>query len=214
MHGADTGALLAWASGVLTLNTTRFCRDSTVYVVAHSMGGLITVRSLMKGEKRIRKAITLGTPYRGTYLIYPGYCLSVAIALAISMGLTPVLGLFYFFLFTQIPSLWQMMPNSPFLTEVLTYLGQTDRVQCVYSIADQVVIHNWRKIWAPTRLHRDNDVCIPEFGHMALFMSDTAIEEVVQIVDDHEKGRAPATLTSPLQKEQPVLVCKCCGVAG
>lgn len=184
---------------------------AAVYVVAHSMGGLITVRSMMKGEARIRKAITLGTPYRGTYLIYGGYCLSLAIAYAIWTSLAPLLSVVYLALFVYIPSLWQMMPKSTFLTEVLTFLGQTDRVQCVYALCDQVVIHNWRSLWAPTRLHRETDVCIPEWGHMNLFMGPTATEHVAMLLEHHEHhNHHTTTVTLTTTEHRPVLVCKCC----
>ncbi len=159
-----------------------------VYVVAHSMGGLISVRSMMKGETRIRRLITMGTPYRGTHVIYLGYAASILLVLALSFWLSPLAGSIYLGLFLQIPSLWQMQPESGFLTEVLEYLGQVATpVQCVYAVQDQIVVHNWREAWSPTRLGRDDDLCLPEYGHMNLFMGDSGIELVTRLLARYDK---------------------------
>lgn len=88
------------------------------------MGGLITVRSMMKGETRIRKLVTMGTPYRGTHVIYLGYAVSILLVLALGFYLSPLAGSIYLALFLQIPSLWQMQPSSTFLQEVLAYLAK------------------------------------------------------------------------------------------
>lgn len=171
-----------------------------VYVVAHSMGGLISVRSMMKGETRIRRLITMGTPYRGTHVIYLGYAVTILLVLALSFWLSPLAGSIYLGLFLQIPSLWQMQPDSGFLTEVLEYLGQVATpVQCVYAVRDQIVVHNWREAWSPTRLGRQDDLCLPEYGHMNLFMGNSGIELVTCLLAhyDEKEKQQQGKLTAP-----------------
>jgi hypothetical protein len=151
------------------------------------MGGLITVRSMMKGETRIRKLVTMGTPYRGTHVIYLGYAVSLLLVLALGFYLSPLAGSIYLLLFLQIPSLWQMQPSSAFLQDVLAYLAKAETpVQCIYAIRDQIVVHNWRDAWSPTRLGRDDDLCLPEYGHMNLFMGDSGCELVARLLNRYE----------------------------
>lgn len=171
---------------------------SDVYVVAHSMGGLISVRSMMKGENRIRRLVTMGTPYRGTHVIYLGYAVTILLVLALSFWLSPLAGSIYLGLFMQIPSLWQMQPTSAFLAEVREYLEKvTTPVQCVYALRDQIVVHNWRQAWSPTRLGRDDDLCLPEYGHMNLFMGDSGVELVARLLSRYEEAAAATTQSSP-----------------
>lgn len=98
------------------------------------MGGLITVRSMMKGERRIRKLVTMGTPYRGTHVIYLGYAVSILLVLALGFYLSPLAGSIYLGLFLQIPSLWQMQPSSTFLQEVLAYLAKVSQFKLFISL--------------------------------------------------------------------------------
>lgn len=157
------------------------------------MGGLITVRSMMKGEARIRKLVTMGTPYRGTHVIYLGYAVTLLLVLALGFYLSPLGGALYLALFLQIPSLWQMQPSSAFTQEVLAYLAKAETpVQCIYAIRDQIVVHNWRDAWSPTRLGRDDDLCLPEYGHMNLFMGDSGVELVARLLGRYEEQRAAA----------------------
>jgi len=175
-----------------------------VYVVAHSMGGLISVRSMMKGETRIRRLITMGTPYRGTHVIYLGYLVTFALVIALSFWLSLLAGTIYLALFMQIPSLWQMQPSSVFLEETLEYLSRVATpVQCVYAVRDQIVIHNWRQAWSPTRLGRADDLCLPEYGHMNLFMGPSGIELVTRLLARYE---ATAATAAPAAAPAPALL--------
>ncbi len=69
-----------------------------VDVVGFSMGGLVAVHTLkfLQGERYIRRLVTLGSPFRGTWLAVPGVAM---------MGLIS-------------PSLWQVVPHSPFLNRL------------------------------------------------------------------------------------------------
>lgn len=158
------------------------------------MGGLITVRSMMQGETRIRRLVTMGTPYRGTHVIYLGYAVSALLVLALGFHLSPLLGSLSLALILRIPSLWQMQPASALTQETLAFLARADTpVQCVYAVRDQIVVHNWRDAWSPTRLGREDDLCLPEYGHMNLFMGQSGCELVAQLLgryhEREERGR-------------------------
>lgn len=75
-----------------------------------------------------------------------------------------------------------MMPKSAFLADIVDYAKTSSRVQCVYACKDQVVVCDILSFWSPTRLGREDDICIPIFGHMNLFMGDAAINRVKDIV--------------------------------
>ena len=59
-------------------------------------------------------------------------------------------------------------------------------MQCIYAIRDQIVVHNWRDAWSPTRLGRDDDLCLPEYGHMNLFMGPSGCELVARLLRRYE----------------------------
>ncbi len=70
-----------------------------VHIIGHSKGGLVALWWLLRlnGSRHCDKVITMGTPFRGTYLTY--------LALASPLG----------FIWRD---LWQMRPKSSFLTEL------------------------------------------------------------------------------------------------
>lgn len=70
-----------------------------VHIVAHSKGGLVALWWVLRmgGYKYCDKVITLGTPYKGSYLTY--------------LGLFTPLGFFW-------QDLWQMRPGSKFLRDL------------------------------------------------------------------------------------------------
>src|SRR3954470_771969 len=70
-------------------------RVRKIDIVAHSMGGLIALYYVkyMGGDQHVRKLVTLGTPYRGTWASVMGI---------LTLG-------------TMSPSTWQMLPGSHFL---------------------------------------------------------------------------------------------------
>lgn len=63
-------------------------------------------------------------------------------------------------------------------------------MQCIYAIRDQIVVHNWRDAWSPTRLGRDDDLCLPEYGHMNLFMGPSGCELVARLLGRYEAQAA------------------------
>ncbi|RZA17547.1 MAG: alpha/beta fold hydrolase, partial [Proteobacteria bacterium] len=93
-----------------------------VHVVAHSKGGLVALYWLLKngGAKYCDKVITMGTPYKGTWLVY----------LAI---FTP-LGFFW-------KDVWQMRPGCSFLKTLHeTEIPKNLKIHCLYSNQDRIAI--------------------------------------------------------------------------
>lgn len=74
-------------------------------------------------------------------------------------------------------------------------------MQCIYAIRDQIVVHNWRDAWSPTRLGRDDDLCLPEYGHMNLFMGPSGCELVARLLGRYEAQAAQAQAQAALEQE-------------
>jgi uncharacterized membrane protein YdjX (TVP38/TMEM64 family)/pimeloyl-ACP methyl ester carboxylesterase len=93
-----------------------------VHVVAHSKGGLVALWWLLRlgGSKYCDKIITMGTPFKGTWLTY----------LAI---FTP-LGFFW-------KDVWQMRPGCSFLKELHASPPPPNlKIHCLYSREDKVAV--------------------------------------------------------------------------
>ena len=108
-----------------------------VHVIAHSKGGMVALWWILKlgGSRYCEKVITMGTPFKGTYLTYLGLC-------------TP-LGFFW-------RDLWQMRPNSPFLKELhAADIPDSVSIYCLYSENDKVATGNkgvFTPIQSPERI--------------------------------------------------------------
>ena len=167
-----------------------------VIIVGHSKGGLIGNRCLMNGEKRIKLLLTLGTPYYGTWLGFTILFLQLSllfltIFILKSVLLTIILPVPLLLCFFNIPSVKQMLPidirtgqKNPFLSEIRQFARKNQRfIKCIYAERDQVVIRNPFEWFKVSCLHiGDNDHIIDEFGHMNLFMGESAIEKVILIL--------------------------------
>jgi len=102
------------------------------------MGGLITCQAILKGESRIKKAWTLGTPYHGTHLIYVAYLYFFFLSLYLWYTTSSPWYLLLSLAIMTLPSLRQMHPYSYFLHQLKPHLLHLPNVQCVYSAQDQV----------------------------------------------------------------------------
>ncbi len=93
---------------------------SRIHIVAHSKGGLVALWWLLRlgGDRYCKKLITLGTPFRGTFLTW--------LALATPLG----------FIFRD---MWQMRPGSQFLKELHESPIPSDvQIYTIYSNRDKV----------------------------------------------------------------------------
>ena len=95
-----------------------------VRIVCHSKGGMVALWWILMhgGDRYCDRLVTMGTPWRGSYLVY--------FAL-----ITPV-GLFW-------RDLWQMRPGSEFIKKLHGMkLPDTLKLFCLYSHKDRVALHN------------------------------------------------------------------------
>ncbi|WP_428269431.1 lipase family alpha/beta hydrolase [Haliangium sp.] len=125
-------------------------------IVAHSMGGLIALYYIKKlgGHSRVRTLISLGTPYRGTW---------VALAGVATMGLLST-------------SSWQLLPRSRFLDDL--HRGPIPEGVEVYSIA---AARDWLCPPKATRMRGVKAITVP-FGHSGLVVSPDVYERVKGIL--------------------------------
>ncbi len=181
--GFQVGNILKKSKKISNYITKNDLND--IYIVAHSMGGLISIGSIILGEKRIRKIFTLGTPYTGSYLIFFLYILIILLALygftisSIAFCL-PLLILF-------MPSLRQMTPGSDLIKLFQLHYPLIKNIQCIFSSIDNVVINSPLKINKPVRLGRKEDICLHEFGHLNLILGDNSIQEVIKLLEIEEQ---------------------------
>ncbi|ACY16723.1 lipase family alpha/beta hydrolase [Haliangium ochraceum] len=125
-------------------------------IVAHSMGGLIGLYYIKKlgGHERVRKLVTLGTPYRGTWIALCGVA---------TLGLLST-------------SSWQLVPGSRFLGEL--HDGPIPAGVHVYSIA---AARDWLCPPSATRLQGVQSLTVP-FGHGSLVVSADVYQYVQRIL--------------------------------
>jgi len=138
-------------SEALSVFIERVCCEAEVAhvsLVAHSMGGLVSLYYLEKlgGYKRINKVITAGTPFYGTRVAYLG-------------------------LHTQAAR--QMIPKSKFLQILLKDLNYANKVVSVRTRQDQTIKPQTSSILPGAR-----NIEVGGMGHVALIRSDDFFEVI------------------------------------
>ena len=136
-------------------------RVRKIDIVGHSMGGLIALYYLkyMGGDEHVRKLITLGTPYRGTWIGLLGVVL----------------------LGTLSPSTWQMLPGSYFLRML-------EAVPPPESVEWTSVIARYDALCPPStaRISPGSNYDLP-LGHAGLVLSADVFRLVKRVLRrDHE----------------------------
>ena len=136
-------------------------RVRKIDIVGHSMGGLIALYYLkyMGGDEHVRKLVTLGTPYRGTW------------ASLVGVGLLGTLS----------PSTWQMLPGSYFLRML-------DAVPPPSTVEWTSIIARYDALCPPTtaRISPGHNYDLP-LGHAGLVLSADVFRVVKRVLRrDHE----------------------------
>ncbi len=160
-----------------------------VYVVAHSMGGLIVTSCLYAGEKRIRHAWTLGAPIWGTNVVFVVYGL---VLLILACNLSDGWGLYLLFAgFFLSPALRQMIPSSDFLRFTSAKYDEMQNVTSVFCSMDTIVFHNLRdEPGSSSRFRRESDVLFPEAGHNNIAMGQNGVDCLVRALEAKNSGAA------------------------
>lgn len=130
-------------------------------IVAHSMGGLIALYYLkyMGGDEHVRKLVSLGTPYNGTWTSLLGVVLLGSLS----------------------PSTWQMLPGSYFL-RMLGAVPPPPRVECTSVIAR----YDGMCPPATARISPGSNYDLP-LGHAGLVLSADVYRVVKRVLRrDHE----------------------------
>ncbi len=152
-----------------------------VYVVGHSMGGLISVGSILQGEQRIRHLWCLGSPLFGTTIVQSAYALAALILLlCIPLGYGPwmiVAGVYL------IPAMRQMSRESVLLRWFRRHYDGLENVTSIFARFDEIVHSSPRhEPGSTSRFGRPSDVYFPEIGHNNLFMGEAGKRALVNAI--------------------------------
>ncbi|MBC7661021.1 MAG: alpha/beta fold hydrolase [Chitinophagaceae bacterium] len=162
-----------------------------VHVVAHSKGGLVALWWLLRlgGSKYCDKIITMGTPFKGTWLTY----------LAI---FTP-LGFFW-------KDVWQMRPGCSFLKQLHeSEVPDNLQIHCLYSREDKVAVDQAGVFSFPGKvdgipMHHLSHFQFLARRDVAATIANLLKEEPLQDVTDIVEKRAPRSSAPSLLKDSEI----------
>lgn len=141
-------------------------------IVAHSMGGLIGLYYIKKlgGHTRVRRMITMGTPFRGTWLALAGIA---------TMGLLS-------------SSSWQLLPSSDFLDDL-----HREPIPAGVEVHSIAAARDWLCPPEATRMPGVKSITVP-FGHGSLVVSADVYKCVKDILGPGGAGAQGARFANDL----------------
>lgn len=156
-----------------------------VYVVAHSMGGLVSIAAILQGETRIRHLWCLGSPLFGTVNVPLLYGLAAIILL---LGIPTGYG--WWMLAAGIyllPCLRQLSRESVLLRWFRRHYDDLQNVTSVFATFDEIVLSSpVHEPGSTSRFGRSTDAYFPEIGHNNLVQGEAAMQAVVNAVGSRE----------------------------
>ena len=172
-HGTFQTASLRQSAMMLARRIRRICEDlgvDKVDVIGFSMGGLVALHAIkfMQSDRHVRRLVTLGSPFDGTWLAVAG----VATLGAISA------------------SVWQVLPGARFLRELKEApMPPRVKVRQIHGNTDNIAP-------VPARLEgvAARDCIILPGGHSTLVVADYAYEAIREFIfhpPGHERGDPP-----------------------
>ncbi|TGK06700.1 alpha/beta hydrolase [Leptospira semungkisensis] len=110
---------------------------------------------------------------------------------------SPLSGTYMAYLAPIFPCTWQMMPGSKLTKEVVETYSKFHNVQAVFTKGDGIV-----RPWENSRLGHFDDVEIPEYGHLNLYLGSLGIECMGSLVTSEEKKDPLPIKQKPVAKEE------------
>lgn len=95
---------------------------------------------------------------------------------------SPLHGTYMAYLAPIFPCTWQMMPGSKLVKEVVETYSTFHNVQAVFTKGEGIV-----RPWESSRLGNFDDVEVPEYGHLNLYLGALGIECIGALVTAEEK---------------------------
>lgn len=176
----QTASLRRSAEGFVG-HVRRICEEfgvDKVDVVGFSMGGLVTMHALkfLQAQQWIRRVVTLGTPFGGTWVGLAGVATMGAIS----------------------PSVWQVLPGSRFLRELNEApLPEGVPVRQIHGTVDGMV-----PAPGPIGGVQPRDYLILPGGHSSLVVAEHVYEATREFLD-LEETQAPVYELSSAPAEEP-----------
>lgn len=109
---------------------------------------------------------------------------------------SPMHGTYMAYLAPIFPCTWQMMPGSKLVKEVVETYSKFHNVQAVFTKGEGIV-----RPWESATLGHFDDVEIPEYGHLNLYLGPLGIECLGSLVTSEEKKDPLPIKQKPAAKE-------------
>ncbi len=168
-HGTFQTASLRRSAMLLAKRIRRICEDlnvSHVDVIGFSMGGLVALHAIkfMQSDRHVRRLVTLGSPFDGTWVALAGIATLGAIS----------------------PSVWQVLPGSKFLRELKDAPTPSHvKIRQIHGNSDTIAP-------VPARLDSvaSRDCLVLPGGHSTLVVADYAFEAIREFIAPAPHGRS------------------------